>query len=414
MYDMILVRYGEMTLKKKNYKTFLRQINNNIKEKCNKYPALKFFNTDYRFYIYLNGTDYQLVLNELDTVVGLSSYSLCKKVNEISKENVINDIATTAIEIINENRPIKNFTFKVDTNRGDKSFPLTSIQISQQVAKIVLPKIEGMTVDVHHPDLTLHIDFRTEGIYVYTNSIKGLGGYPSGIAGKGLVMMSGGIDSPVASFLAIKKGVLISAIHFASPPYTSDMALQKVIDLLKQLANYQMSLNIKLYVVPFTKIQTIIHEKASPIYMITLMRRAMYKIAEKVANTYDFQCIINGESIGQVASQTLESMKVVNDVTNLPIIRPLATYDKEEIIAIANKIHTYDISIRPYEDCCTVFVPEHPIIKPKLDLIVDEENKCDLDCEIENALTNIQIYNITNNSKINVFNNNDSNDDFDI
>lgn len=412
MYDMILVRYGEMTLKKKNYKTFLNKINDNIKSKCSKYKSLKFFNTDYRFYIYLNGEDHEKVLEELNTVVGLYSYSLCKKVKNENKENVIEDIAKTAIEIINNNKPNKNFTFKVETHRGDKSFPLTSIQISQQVAKLVLPKIEGMSVNVHNPELTLSIDFRSEGIYVYTNSIKGLGGYPSGIAGKGLVMMSGGIDSPVASYLAIRKGVLLSAIHFASPPYTSDMALQKVIDLLEQLSIYQTTQNIKLYVVPFTEVQTMIHEKANPIYMITLMRRAMYKIATMLSKSKGYECIINGESIGQVASQTLESIKVVNDVTNLPIIRPVATYDKEEIIEIAKKIKTYDISIKPYEDCCTVFVPEHPIIKPKLDLIVEEENKCDLEEAIKKAFDNIEEYDINKNNKINIFEKN--NDIFDI
>ena len=412
MYDMILVRYGEMTLKKKNYKTFLNQINNNIKSKCAKFEKLKFFNTDYRFYIYLNGTDHNLVLQELDTVVGLYSYSLCRKVKEENKENVLLDIAKTSIEIIEENRPNKDFTFKVETHRGDKSFPLNSIQISQQVAKLVLPKIEGMSVNVHNPELTLHIDFRSEGIYVYTNSIKGLGGYPSGIAGKGLVMMSGGIDSPVASYLAIRKGVLVSAIHFASPPYTSDMALQKVIDLLEQLSIYQTTQNIMLYVVPFTEIQTIIHEKANPIYMVTLMRRAMYKIATLLSEKEGYQCIINGESIGQVASQTLESMKVVNDVTCLPIIRPVSTYDKEEIIAVARKINTYDISIRPYEDCCTVFVPEHPVIKPKLDLIIEDENKCNLDIPIQTALENIKVYNVSKKEKVNIFEENS--DIFDI
>ena len=412
MYDMILVRYGEMTLKKKNYKTFLNKINDNIKSKCSKYKKLKFFNTDYRFYIYLNGEDHTKVLDELNTVVGLYSYSLCKKVKVENKENVIEDIANTALDIINSHRPNTDFTFKVETHRGDKSFPLTSIQISQQVARIVLPKIAGMTVNVHNPDLTLNIDFRSEGIYVYTNSIKGLGGYPSGIAGKGLVMMSGGIDSPVATYLSIRKGVMVSAIHYASPPYTSDMALQKVIDLLEQLSIYQTNQNIKLYVVPFTEVQTMIHEKANPIYMITLMRRAMYKIATIVARKQGYECLINGESIGQVASQTLESIKVVNDVTNLPIMRPVVTYDKEEIIEVAKKIKTYDISVKPYEDCCTVFVPEHPIIKPKLEVIIDEENKCQLDEAIQRAYDNIKVYSINKTNKTNVFEEND--DVFDI
>ena len=199
---------------------------------------------------------------------------------------------------------------------------------------------------------------------MYVETVKGLGGYPSGMAGSGILMMSGGIDSPVSGFLALKKGVNLKALHFASPPYTSDLALQKVVDLTEVLTNYASSGTIELLVVPFTKIQDSIHNNASNIYMVTLMRRAMYKIASLICKRDGIDVIINGESIGQVASQTLESMKVVNEVTNIPIIRPLATFDKEEIVDIARKIKTFDISIRPYEDCCTVFVPEHPIIKP--------------------------------------------------
>lgn len=412
MYDMILIRYGEMTLKKKNYKKFLNSINEHIKNKCKKYPNLKFFNTDYRFYIYLNGEDSNGIIQELNTIPGLYSYSLCKRVKFKDNNTIMQDIANTSIELINKERPKDQFTFKVETHRGNKSFPMTSIEISQNVAKLVLPKVEGMSVDVHNPELTLHIDFRNEGVYIYTNEIKGLGGYPSGIAGKGLVMMSGGIDSPVASFLAMKKGVKISAIHYASPPYTSDMALQKVFDLLEQLSVYQMPSEIDIYVVPFTDIQTRIHEKANQIYLVTLMRRAMYKIADMVVRNNNFECIINGESIGQVASQTLESMRVVNDVTNIPIIRPLATFDKEEIITISRKIGTYEISIKPYEDCCTVFVPEHPIIKPNLDIILEEESKCELDELIDKAYTNIQKYTISKEHPVNVFNLN--NDKFDI
>lgn len=412
MYDMILIRYGEMTLKKKNYKKFLNQINLNIKKKCAKFEKAKFFNTDYRFYIYLNGENSNDIIKELNTIPGLYSYSLCKRVKFKDNETIIQDIASTSIDLINNERTKEKFTFKVDTHRGNKSFPMTSIEISQNVAKYVLPNIEGMSVDVHNPDLTLHIDFRNEGVYIYTNEIKGLGGYPSGIAGNGLVMMSGGIDSPVASFLSMKKGIKISAIHYASPPYTSDLALQKVFDLLEQLSIYQMPEEIEIYVVPFTSIQTRIHEKANQIYLVTLMRRAMYKIADKLVRDGNFQCIINGESIGQVASQTLESMRVVNDVTNLPIIRPLATYDKEEIITISKKIGTYDISIKPYEDCCTVFVPEHPIIKPNLELIINEENKCDLNQLIDEAFNNIKKYTISKDHHINVFSFND--DKFDI
>ena len=402
MYDMILIRYGEMTLKKQNYRQFLRKVNDNIKNKCKHLEKLNFQNTNYRFYIYLNGESHQEVIDILDTVVGLSSYSLCKKTT-----NNIEEIAKVAIDIINDNRPSNNFTFKVETHRGNKDYPLTSIEISQNVARLIIPNIQGMTVDVHNPDLTLSIDLRNEGTYIYTQSIKGLGGYPSGMAGKGLLMLSGGIDSPVAGYLAIRKGVVVNAIHFASPPYTSDMALQKAIDLLERLAAYSSDGKINLYVVGFTDIQNAIRYNANSDYIITLMRRAMYRISSRFASNNKYDCIINGESIGQVASQTLESIKVVNDVTNFPIIRPLATYDKDDIIKLSRQIKTYDISIRPYEDCCTVFVPEHPVIKPDLQKVLIEENKCNLDKLLEGAYQSITKYELSTDNKFVLFSNQD-------
>ena len=271
---------------------------------------------------------------------------------------------------------------------------MTSIEISQEVAKRVIPNITGMTVDVHNPDLVLSIDLRNEGTYIYTEVISGLGGYPSGMAGNGLLMLSGGIDSPVAGFLSIRKGINVNAIHFASPPYTSDMALQKAIDLLEQIAKYTTDDKISLYVVRFTEIQNAIRYNANPEYIITLMRRAMYKIASQFSLMNNFDCIINGESIGQVASQTLESIRVVNEVTNFPIIRPLATYDKDEIIKIARKINTYDISIRPYEDCCTIFLPEHPETKPRIAQALKAEEALEVDKLIENALNTHEILEI--------------------
>lgn len=396
-YDIILVRYGEMTLKKKNYKQFLQKVNDNIKKKCVDIEGLKFFNTDYRFYIYLNGNDYNEVIQRLNTVVGLYSYSLC-----VSVDPNYDAIASKAIELIKEEMNGET-TFKVETNRSNKEFPATSIQISQEIAKRILPKVEGLKVNVHNPQITLHIDLRCEGTYIFVKEVKGLGGYPSGIQGKGLLMMSGGIDSPVAGFLTIKKGVDLTAIHYYSPPYTSLNALQKVVDLLEKLAVYTSNGKIKLLVVPFTKVQDRIHEKANQIYMVTLMRRAMYKIADKICENRGISIIVNGESIGQVASQTLESMVVVNEVTNKPIIRPVATYDKEEIIAVARKIGTYDISIRPYEDCCTVFVPEHPVIKPDIAKVKSEEAKCDFDDLIEEAIANIEEINLNYKDKYSVF-----------
>lgn len=401
MYDLILVRYGEMTLKKSNYKQFLQKVNANIKAKCKHLPNLHFENTMYRFYIYLNGEDHNEVIKALNTVVGLHSYSLCTKVVPNYDK-----IAEKAVELIKKENENLSFTFKVETNRGNKDFPATSLDISREVARRVLVHFKDVKVDVHHPKITLSIDLRSEGTYIYTKTVMGLGGYPSGIGGSGVLMMSGGIDSPVAGYLSIRKGVNLCAIHFASPPYTSDMALQKVVDLLQKLALYTLDGKITLYVVPFTKVQDEIHNKANNEYLVTIMRRCMYKIASKFCEEKNIQCIINGESIGQVASQTLESIKVVNEVTNIPIIRPLATYDKQDIIDVSFKIGTYDISIRPYEDCCTVFVPEHPVIKPDLDKVLAEEAKCtELDSLVLDAINNIERINLSAFKEYNVFNN---------
>lgn len=398
MYDLILVRYGEMTLKKKNYKQFQDKINKNIKNKLMKYKDLRFSYTSYRFYIYLNGTPYDKVIEELNTVVGLHSYSLCKSVaadyDEIAKE---------AAGLIFEIKQTKRMSFKVETNRGNKDFPATSIEISQEVARRILKQVPELDVDVHNPDLTLNIDLRAEGTYIFVNSIPGLGGYPSGMAGSGLLMMSGGIDSPVAGFLALKKGVNITALHFASPPYTSDMSLQKVMDLTEGISKYSQDGKIDLLVFPFTKIQEQIYQNVNPIYNITIMRRQMYYIAKKLAFKFNIDVIINGESIGQVASQTLESIKVINEITNIPIIRPLITYDKEEIIKVARKIKTYEISIKPYEDCCTIFVPEHPIIKPRLEKVLYEESKLNLESLIEEGIEKIKKYELKFNEKFNLY-----------
>lgn len=401
MFDMILVRYGEMTLKKDNYKQFLRKVTENIKFKLKEFTNLKFEAQPYRFYIYLNGEDQSKVIDKLNKVCGLWSYSLCKKVNKN-----LDDIATNALKMINEytsNNNLKEFTFKVETARSDKQYPLTSLEISKKVAGMILPKLDGVKVDVHNPDVTLNIDFRFEAVYLYINEVYGIGGYPAGIQGKGLSMMSGGLDSPVSTYLTIKKGVKVSAIHFFSPPYTSYSALQKVIDLLQKVSVYTERDEIDLYIVPFTRIQDKIHENANNTYMVTLMRRAMYKIASMVVDMNNMDCIINGESIGQVASQTLESIKVVNDVTNIPIIRPLAAYDKDDIVKISKKIDCFDISIRPYEDCCTVFVPKHPAIKPNLEIVLEEENKASLDEEIDYAVEQIKKVTITKDQNVDAF-----------
>ena len=386
MFDMILVRYGEMTIKKDNYKQFLKKMVDNIKFKLRDFKNLKFEAQPYRFYIYLNGEDYLKVIDKLNEISGLYSYSLCKKTDK-----TIDTIASTSAKLIKayvEENNLSSYSFKVECKRSDKNYPLTSLEIAKSVASKMLPLLDNVKVDVHNPDVCLHIDFRFEAVYLYVSEVMGLGGYPASIQGSALSMMSGGLDSPVATFLGIKKGVKMSCIHFFSPPYTSYSALQKVIDLTRKVARYTSEEEIDLYIVPFTKVQDKIRTNSREDYLITIMRRAMYKIASAIVKENNMDAIINGESIGQVASQTLESMKVVNDVTNIPIIRPLSTYDKEDIVKLSKKIDCFDISIRPYEDCCTVFVPKHPVIKPKLEDAIKEEAKASLDEEIDDAITN--------------------------
>lgn len=314
------------------------------------FPKLKFFHSNFRFYIELNGEDQEQVIKALNTVVGLNSYSLCKKVAPDYEA-----IAQAGIEMLQSKTEAASF--KVESKRGDKSFPDNSLVISREVAKRVLPQVAHLKVDVHHPDVVLFVDLRHEGTFVFVDTVPGLGGFPGGIAGSGLLMLSGGIDSPVAGFLSLRKGINMDALHFASPPYTSDQALQKVIDLAEQLAKFTDNEKIKLFVCPFTAIQEAIRSYASPDYLVTIMRRQMYRIAEKICQKHQIDVIINGESVGQVASQTLENMVVVNEVTNIPILRPLVTYDKEEIITLAKKLRPSKFPFAPMKIAAPFLFP---------------------------------------------------------
>ena len=287
-------------------------------------------------------------------------------------------------------------TFKVETNRADKNFPLTSLEISKEISRYLFINIPNLKADVHNPDYTINIDVRKEGTFIYTDSVLALGGLPSRSLGKAMLMISGGIDSVIAGMEVVRRGMDIEAIHYASPPYTSDMALQKVVDLLQKITHYKSDCRILLHVVPFTNIQKAIYENIREDYGITIMRRMMYRIAERVAKKQNALVIVNGENIGQVASQTLESISVINDVTNMPIIRPLATLDKKDIIEKAIAYGTYEISIQPYEDCCTVFVPKHPQIKPRLDVAKQLESLFDYETLIDEAINNIQHIVLTN------------------
>ena len=375
MDKLILIKYGELTTKKDNRKFFIKELVNNIRKKIDDIEIE--YSLD-RMYIKSNNIDD--TISKLKEVFGIYSIIECDKVN-----TNIDEIKDTILNILKN----KNFkTFKVVTKRSDKSFPISSMEFSSKIGGIILKNIESK-VDVHNPDIYVNIEIKNGYTYIYTNEIKGLGGYPVGVQGKGLLMLSGGIDSPVAGYLALKRGIDVECIYFDSPPHTSIEAKNKVIDLANILNKY--SGKIKIFVVPFTKLKETIYKNVQNEYMITIMRRMMYRIAHKLALKNKCKVIINGESIGQVASQTLTSINTINSVTNFPIIRPVCCLDKLEIIEISKKIGTYDISIRPYEDCCTVFVPKHPSINPDINKCIEFEKNFDYESLIDEAINNVQV-----------------------
>ena len=379
-YDHIMVRFGELGTKGKNKKDFIRLLGQNIRRRLRDYPELK---TEVRYdhiYVALNGHDALEVIEMLQDVSGIQTLSLVYKC-----EKDINVITSSVLALI-ENQEGK--TFKVKSKRSDKSFPLTSDEIVRKVAPAIL-RTDKYKVDIHNPDILVSIEIRDEGAYIYTKSFPGAGGYPLGVAGKGMLMLSGGIDSPVAAYLLMKRGVKIECIHFASPPYTNIGVIYKLEDLLTKLNVYQP--RIRLHIVPFTKIQEAIYDNAPESYCITIMRRMMYRLATRLAHNRNCPIIANGESIGQVASQTLQSMKVINEVSDLPVIRPLATVDKIDIIKIAKKIDTFDISIRPFEDCCTIFTPKRPKTMPHIESVEAFEKMFDYESLIKEALNNIEV-----------------------
>ena len=385
MENHILIRYGELSLKKSNRKQFTNRITNHIKRALKEFKNLTFESRGLRFYIMLNNHDSNPIIEILKKIPGLYSFSVVSRC-----ESKLEDIYEMAKELVLKEIASGKKTFKVETNRGDKNFPLTSIEITKEVSRYLFRNIEGLKADVHNPDFILNLDVRLEGTFIFTNTYMGLGGLPAGCLGKTMLMVSGGIDSVVAGYLAIKKGMTIEAVHFAAPPYTSDMAVQKVIDLLEVISPYSEYLGINLHIVPFTEIQKAIYDHARDDYCITIMRRMMYRITEQLANKLGALAIVNGENVGQVASQTLESMNTIESVATIPVIRPLATFDKQDIVDISMKIKTYDISILPYEDCCTVFVPKHPQIKPQLETSIKEESKIDFEPMIERAIENTE------------------------
>lgn len=378
-YDHILIRYGELSLKGKNRNNFIKQLYSNVKKALKGFETLEFERQHDRMYIYLYDEDPDKVANILKNVFGISSFSFATKVRPDMDE-----IIQACMDTLDLKTPK---TFKVAARRSDKTFPIISDQINRLVATAIL-KNSDWKVNVRQPDVKVVIEIHSDAAYIMTNRIEGAGGYPVGVGGKAMVLLSGGIDSPVASYMVMKRGTYIECIHFASPPYTSKKAQDKVMELARIVSSFQGELLV--HVVPFTNLQLAIYQHADESYAITLMRRMMMRIAAGLAQKRHAQAIATGESIGQVASQTLESMQAINAVTTTPIIRPLVCMDKVEIIDLSKKINTYETSILPFEDCCTIFTPKNPVTKPKIDRCEKYEARFDYEKLVEECIENVE------------------------
>ncbi|WP_434629830.1 tRNA uracil 4-sulfurtransferase ThiI [Thermoanaerobacterium thermosaccharolyticum] len=372
--DIILIKYGELALKGDNRAFFENKLVKNIKEALKGYDGIKVEKTHGRIYVECDGNVNE-VIDKLKKVFGIVGMTVAKKV-DLDLDAIYN----AAIELM---RSYSGKSFKVETRRPNKSFPYESMEISRMVGGKILQNVEDVHVDVHNPDIILNIEIR-EKAYLYSGITDGIGGMPLGTNGRAVVLLSGGIDSPVAAWMMMKRGVEIEAVYFHSPPYTQERAKDKVIDLCKKLSEYGQ--DIYLHVVNFTDFQLAIYDKCPPKMTTIIMRRMMMRVAENIANKYGAKALITGESLGQVASQTIESLYCTNAVTHMPVFRPLIGMDKSEIVEISQKIGTYDISIRPYEDCCTIFVPKHPIIKPDLEEVIDGEKNIDYEKFIDSLV----------------------------
>ena len=355
-YDTVLIRFGELSTKGKNRKDFISRLYQNVRDMLKDYPDLTYRKTHDRIYIKLTDEDPDEIREKLEKVFGISSFSFTEKVDsdlEVIKERCLQIAKETDKK-----------TFKIISRRHDKSFPVKSDGINRAVAGEIL-KNTDLKVDVHDPELAIRLEVHSDGTYITSDKIRGAGGYPAGINGKVLLLLSGGIDSPVAAYQLMKRGLKVEAVHFASPPYTSENAKQKVLDLASMVSIYQTKMTVHL--VNFTDIQLAIYKAAGDPYAVTLMRRMMFRLAERIAQERGCLAIATGESIGQVASQTLESIACINDAVRIPVIRPLVCFDKLEIIDQAVKIGTYETSILPFEDCCTIFDPKNPVTKPSVE-----------------------------------------------
>lgn len=386
-YTEIMVRYGELSTKGKNRKVFTAQLAQNVKRTLKEFPAVRIHADRDRMHLLLNGEESHLIIPKLTKVFGIQTFS-----PSIRVEKDLTAICQTVEQIMKEIY-IEGKTFKITAKRSDHSFELDSNQLNQALGKVVIDACPGITVQMKQPDINIRLEIRKEGAYLSYETIRGAGGLPVGTAGRGMLMLSGGIDSPVAGYLAMKRGVEIEAVHFASPPYTSEQALQKAKDLAAKLAPYGGSLQF--VEVPFTEIQEEIKRVVPEGYLMTVTRRLMLRLTDAILERRKGLVIINGESLGQVASQTLQSMVAINDVTTTPIIRPVVSMDKTEIIEIAEKIDTFNLAIQPFEDCCTIFAPPQPKTRPKLDKARAYEERLEVEGLIARAMSGLKISEIT-------------------
>lgn len=386
-YDHLLVRYGELTLKGANRKMFVNQLRTNVQKSLKPFNDIKIKANRDRMYIELGNTaDIDGIIERLSKIFGIYSISPVMKV-----EKTVEAVEQQA-SIFASNYS-KGDTFKIDVKRADKNFPLDTYELQRQVGGAVLRNNEQISVNVKQPDHEIKVEVRIDAIYIYDQTVEGAGGLPVGTGGKTLLMLSGGIDSPVAAMEVMRRGVTIEAIHFHSPPFTSEKAKDKVIELTRILSQHVGP--IKLHIVPFTELQKQINKVVHERYTMTSTRRMMMQVADKLVHKIGAHAIVNGENLGQVASQTLKSMYAINHVTSTPVLRPLLTLDKEEIVKKAKNIGTFDVSIQPYEDCCTIFTPKNPVTEPDFEKVVKYESVFDFEEMIDNAVANIETLTIT-------------------
>ena len=382
-YDTVLIRYGELSTKGKNRKDFITRLFHNVKYALRDYPNLTYQKTHDRIYIKLTDEDTDEISAKLQRVFGISSFSFTEKV-----ESNIEEIQKTCLRIASESN---KKTFKMMAKRHDKSFPMISDEINRACAGEILHNTD-LTVDVHNPELLIRVEVHEKYTYITSDKIKGAGGYPAGINGKVLLLLSGGIDSPVAAYELMKRGLFVEAIHFASPPYTSEAARNKVLKLAEMMSEYQGSMRV--HVINFTDIQLNIYKTAGDPYAVTIMRRMMYRLAERVAKASHCLAIGTGESVGQFDSQTLESIAVINETITMPVLRPLVCFDKVEIIDLARHIGTYETSILPFEDCCTIFDPKNPVTHPTSEKSVHYETMFDYETLLNEAIEKQEVISV--------------------